>query len=143
MVDAPLDNQNTDSRQDVGLGKQSSCESQRRLVCGPGTGHESHCKVASGIPRLELWGGSKDDGPLAVPLMLGTPADPLFQVFTIVHDLLVALALMLIIEGIWPFLSPASFRRVLALIALEGERSLRISGLVTMLLGLGLLYWVN
>ncbi len=59
------------------------------------------------------------------------------------RDFLVALALMLVIEGIWPFLNPASFRRVLALIAQEGDRPLRIAGLLTMLLGLGLLYLVN
>lgn len=50
---------------------------------------------------------------------------------------------MLIIEGIWPFLSPASFRRVLAMIILDGERSLRIAGLLSMFAGLGLLYLVN
>ena len=59
------------------------------------------------------------------------------------HDLLVALSLVLIIEGIWPFLNPASFRRLLALIAEESERALRLTGLVSMILGLGLLYLVN
>lgn len=59
------------------------------------------------------------------------------------HDLLVALSLMLVIEGIWPFLSPVSFRRMLAVIILEGERSLRIAGLLSMFAGLGLLYLVN
>lgn len=59
------------------------------------------------------------------------------------HDILVALALMLVIEGIWPFLSPKSFRRILAMMALEHERSLRIGGLLSMLLGIGLLYLVN
>jgi hypothetical protein len=60
-----------------------------------------------------------------------------------VHDILVALALLLVIEGIWPFLNPASFRRALALIAAEGEHPLRIAGLMSMLVGLGLLYLVN
>lgn len=50
---------------------------------------------------------------------------------------------MLVIEGIWPFLSPNTFRRVLAMMALEGERPLRIAGLLSMLLGVGLLYLVN
>ncbi|MBK1724305.1 DUF2065 family protein [Thiocystis violacea] len=59
------------------------------------------------------------------------------------HDILVALSLMLVIEGIWPFLSPGTFRRVLAMMALEGERPLRIGGLLSMLLGVGLLYLVN
>ncbi|NEV60934.1 DUF2065 family protein [Thiorhodococcus minor] len=59
------------------------------------------------------------------------------------HDLLTALALMLVIEGIWPFLSPGTFRRILAMMALEGERPLRIGGLLSMLLGVGLLYLVN
>ena len=59
------------------------------------------------------------------------------------QDILVALSLMLVIEGIWPFLSPASFRRLLLLLASEGERPLRVAGLVSMLSGLGLLYLVN
>lgn len=63
--------------------------------------------------------------------------------FIIVHDILVALSLVFIIEGIWPFLSPVSFRRLLAMVALESERSLRLAGLVSMISGLGLLYLVN
>lgn len=59
------------------------------------------------------------------------------------HDLLVALSLVLIIEGIWPFLNPASFQRLLELLAQERARTLRLTGLVSMLLGLGLLYLVN
>ena len=61
----------------------------------------------------------------------------------IVHDILVALSLMMIIEGIWPFIGPSSFRRLLAMMALENERSLRVAGLVSMLSGLGLLHLVN
>nr|WP_222932454.1 DUF2065 domain-containing protein [Allochromatium humboldtianum] len=56
---------------------------------------------------------------------------------------MVALSLVFIIEGIWPFLNPASFRRLLAMVALESERSLRLAGFVSMISGLGLLYLVN
>ncbi|MGQ9658960.1 MAG: DUF2065 domain-containing protein [Thermochromatium sp.] len=63
--------------------------------------------------------------------------------FIIVHDILVALSLVFILEGIWPFLSPGSFRRLLAMVALESERSLRLAGLVSMISGVGLLYLVN
>lgn len=59
------------------------------------------------------------------------------------HDLMVAIALVLVIEGIWPFLSPGGFRRALLLVAGEDKRSLRLAGLFSMLLGLGLLYLVN
>lgn len=59
------------------------------------------------------------------------------------HDILVAFALLLVIEGIWPFLDPAGFQRILAMIAAEGERPLRIAGLTSMFAGLGLLYLVN
>lgn len=59
------------------------------------------------------------------------------------HDLLVALSLVMIIEGIWPFLSPGSFRRMLAMVALESESSIRLVGLISMVAGLGLLYLVN
>lgn len=59
------------------------------------------------------------------------------------HDLLVALALLMVIEGIWPFLSPASMRQVMRTLAEQEDRSLRIAGLVSMLSGVALLYWVN
>ncbi len=62
---------------------------------------------------------------------------------TMWHDLLVALALLLVIEGIWPFLSPRSMREVLVMIAQQDNRSLRISGLVSMISGVILLYLVN
>jgi uncharacterized protein YjeT (DUF2065 family) len=48
-----------------------------------------------------------------------------------------------VIEGIWPFLSPRAYRRILTLVASEGDRPLRIAGLASMLVGVGLLYLVN
>lgn len=61
----------------------------------------------------------------------------------LVRDLLVATALLLVIEGIWPFLSPGSFKRALAQVLSEGDRALRVAGLISMAVGVGLLYWVN
>ncbi len=59
------------------------------------------------------------------------------------HDILVALALMMVIEGVWPFLSPSSFRRALIAAVSEGDGRLRWAGLASMLAGVGLLYLVN
>jgi uncharacterized protein YjeT (DUF2065 family) len=59
------------------------------------------------------------------------------------HDLLVAFALLLVIEGVWPFLSPGGLRRALLLMAEQGDRPLRVAGLASMLLGVLLLYLVN
>jgi uncharacterized protein YjeT (DUF2065 family) len=59
------------------------------------------------------------------------------------HDLLVALALVMVIEGILPFLSPGSMRNMVRMVAEMDDRSLRIAGLVSMLLGLVMLYLVN
>ncbi|CAD7852084.1 MAG: hypothetical protein [Olavius algarvensis Gamma 1 endosymbiont] len=59
------------------------------------------------------------------------------------HDLLVAFALLLVIEGVWPFLSPSGLRRTLQLMAEQDDRSLRNAGLISMLLGVVLLYLVN
>ncbi len=54
--------------------------------------------------------------------------------------LLTALGLMLLLEGILPFLSPARLREVLAQVVRMDDRSLRIAGLAAMLTGLGLIY---
>ena len=59
------------------------------------------------------------------------------------HDLLVALALVFVIEGIWPFLSPNGLRQAMRAIAELDDRALRISGLVSMASGVALLYWIN
>ncbi|MGE5155587.1 MAG: DUF2065 domain-containing protein [Bdellovibrio bacteriovorus] len=59
------------------------------------------------------------------------------------RELLVATALLLVIEGIWPFLSPSSFKRALAQVSAEGDRTLRVAGFASMVIGVGLLYWVN
>jgi len=59
------------------------------------------------------------------------------------HDLWVATALLLVLEGIGPFLSPDGMRQVLLLVAQQENRSLRISGLISMLCGVLLLYLVN
>ena len=58
-------------------------------------------------------------------------------------SLAAAIALLLIIEGILPFLSPAGLRRTLTRMAQMDDRALRIGGLVSMLLGLSLLYFVR
>jgi uncharacterized protein YjeT (DUF2065 family) len=59
------------------------------------------------------------------------------------NDLLAALALMLVVEGILPFLNPAALRRTLEHVGQMDNRSLRIMGLVSMLAGVMLLYLVR
>ncbi len=59
------------------------------------------------------------------------------------HDLLVAFALLLVIEGVWPFLGPDNLRHVLRLMTEQDNRSLRVAGLVSMVVGVLLLYVVN
>jgi uncharacterized protein YjeT (DUF2065 family) len=58
-------------------------------------------------------------------------------------DLLAALGLFLVLEGIAPFLNPAAVKRALARIAEVGERELRIAGLGSMLVGIVIIFWVR
>jgi uncharacterized protein YjeT (DUF2065 family) len=58
-------------------------------------------------------------------------------------DLWAAIALMLVIEGIVPFLSPDGMRRMLVAMLQMDNRSIRVAGLISMLLGVALLYWVR
>lgn len=62
---------------------------------------------------------------------------------TLSHSLWVGMALMLVIEGILPFLNPAAFKRTLLQMATMQDSQLRKVGLLSMLLGLILLYWIN
>ena len=59
------------------------------------------------------------------------------------HDLLVALALVMVIEGILPFISPHGMRNVMRMASEMDDKALRLTGLVSMLLGVGMLYLVN
>jgi uncharacterized protein YjeT (DUF2065 family) len=49
-----------------------------------------------------------------------------------------ALGLLFVFEGILPFLSPPAWRRVMLQMTVQGDRLLRIIGLVSMLAGLAL-----
>ncbi|WP_455365956.1 DUF2065 domain-containing protein [Kaarinaea lacus] len=59
------------------------------------------------------------------------------------HDLLLALALLLVLEGLLPFLSPAGFKQAMQMIAQMNEKQLRISGFVSMMAGVLLMYLIN
>ncbi len=61
----------------------------------------------------------------------------------LLHSLWVAMALMLIIEGIMPFLSPQNFKRALLQMAAMPDRQVRLIGFFSMLAGLIFLYWIN
>jgi uncharacterized protein YjeT (DUF2065 family) len=54
-----------------------------------------------------------------------------------------ALALLLVIEGVLPFLNPAGLRRTLATVAQLDDRSLRLAGLTSMLAGVLLSYLLH
>jgi uncharacterized protein YjeT (DUF2065 family) len=58
-------------------------------------------------------------------------------------DLWIALALVLVLEGILPFMSPDTVRRILLVAIQADNRSMRLSGLISMLAGVGLLYLVR
>jgi len=59
------------------------------------------------------------------------------------HDLLVAVALVLVIEGITPFMSPETMRSVMRTITAMSDRAIRIIGLISMLVGVTLLTVLN
>jgi len=59
------------------------------------------------------------------------------------HDLWVALCLLLVLEGIGPFISPGGWRGMMQQLSQTDDRYIRIVGLVLMLLGTGLLYLIG
>lgn len=56
------------------------------------------------------------------------------------HDLLTAVALLLILEGLLPFISPESIKKVYKTMVETPESSLRMVGLASIVSGLVLLY---
>jgi uncharacterized protein YjeT (DUF2065 family) len=59
------------------------------------------------------------------------------------HDLFVAMAMVLIIEGVLPFVHPQGIRKTLQLISQLNDGQLRTIGAISMLLGIIALYIVN
>jgi uncharacterized protein len=59
------------------------------------------------------------------------------------HELWIALALLLILEGVLPFLSPDGVRKALTAIHQLSDTQLRFAGLTSMLIGVVLLYIIN
>lgn len=55
-------------------------------------------------------------------------------------DLLAGLAILLVIEGLFPFLNPARARRSFEQLARLADGDLRIAGLISMAVGLALLF---
>ena len=58
-------------------------------------------------------------------------------------DFFTALGIVLIIEGIMPFLNPIKWKQMLLLIADLSDSALRIGGLILMISGLLLIYYVR
>ncbi|RLA46923.1 MAG: DUF2065 domain-containing protein [Gammaproteobacteria bacterium] len=59
------------------------------------------------------------------------------------QDFLTALCLVLVLEGVLPFLMPRRWRDMILSLAQMDERTIRVIGLASMLLGAGLLYLVK
>ena len=58
-------------------------------------------------------------------------------------DFAAALGLLLVVEGVLPFLNPRGIKRVLATMATMDDGALRVAGAVSMLAGLLLLWLVR
>jgi len=58
-------------------------------------------------------------------------------------EILSAVALLLVFEGLLPFASPRAYRQAVARLASLPDRQLRLVGLASMLGGVLLLYWIR
>jgi len=59
------------------------------------------------------------------------------------QDLLVGIALLLVFEGVVPFLSPTRYRRTLILASQMNDKTIRTLGLASMAAGVIVLYLVR
>ena len=65
------------------------------------------------------------------------------MILYLIHNLWISVALILVIDGIVPFVNPMMFRRTLLRMASMKDHQLRVIGLFSMMFGLVLLYWTN
>jgi uncharacterized protein YjeT (DUF2065 family) len=59
------------------------------------------------------------------------------------QDFFAAMALVLVIEGMLPFVKPEAWRKTIGRIAGQPNNALRLMGLMSMLMGVALLYAVR
>lgn len=59
------------------------------------------------------------------------------------NDLFAALALLLVFEGMMPFINPARWRYVMRMVSEQSDTALRTIGLASMLVGATLLYFIR
>jgi len=59
------------------------------------------------------------------------------------QDLFMALALMLVMEGILPFLKPQVWRKTMGRIAGQPDQAVRMFGFISMMMGVVLLYLIR
>ena len=58
-------------------------------------------------------------------------------------DLWIALALVLVVEGLLPALNPRGYRRMLELLGTKDDRAIRIMGLTLMIVGAMVIYFLK
>lgn len=58
-------------------------------------------------------------------------------------DLLIALALVMIIEGLLPAVNPRGWRQMIEQVGMLSDRAIRIGGVVLILVGAGLFHLVR
>ena len=56
------------------------------------------------------------------------------------HELWVALALVMVIEGLIPFINPKAYRRMVLMMSIMDDKSLRQTGFIIMVTGAILVY---
>jgi uncharacterized protein YjeT (DUF2065 family) len=59
------------------------------------------------------------------------------------QDFLAAISLVLVIEGMLPFIKPETWRRTIGRIAGQPDNALRMMGLMSMMMGVALLYLIR
>jgi uncharacterized protein YjeT (DUF2065 family) len=59
------------------------------------------------------------------------------------QQILIGLSLVLVIEGMMPFLNPRGMKKLMETMSSMDDRALRVSGFISMMLGIILLYIVN
>ena len=59
------------------------------------------------------------------------------------HDLAMAFCLMLVFEGVMPFIAPQRWRKLLLMLDQIDDNTMRLLGLGSMLTGTALLYLIN
>jgi uncharacterized protein YjeT (DUF2065 family) len=93
------------------------------------------------MPSLSILGIANQEKAISLSILVESVVK--FRAGSMWDEVLTAVALLLVFEGMMPFLNPSRWRNVIRIVSAQPDSALRLMGLFSMLMGAAMLYFVH